>query len=132
MQVHEFFAAVAPMDECEAVIGGRVCGDHPDDRIHKFIAGYGCYYPTVTVQVFVYPTRRREHLYSVHYATFFWQAEDEDSWYSGWYASHNNPSEYLRLEAIDCKTFEDMQKYITKILLREYTPKELELMGVKN
>ena len=130
MQVHRFHAAVAPYDECEQMVGGKVCGDAPQDRVHQLIAEYGCYYPIVTVQVFLRKTPGP--VGSVHYATVAFQAENDNSWFSAWCAPHNDPSSFSRLEALDAESIEEMGEHIKWLIEAKFTEVGLNAMGIKS
>jgi hypothetical protein len=131
-KVHDFNSPTAlTTDRGEIVIGcgdiqdGHKCGRPEQSRVHQFIASPSCWTPFATVEIY------HGGAVGVHLASFGWLREDDGSWFSGWYRSHNKPGTWLRADQLDCKSSSQIGPFIQAAAAQAYDEITLVGMGMK-
>jgi hypothetical protein len=135
--VHEFHSPTAVTASngdvtvgCGNIENGRTCGQPEASAVHRFVASSSCNYPVATVQIYV--QRGTGYVGKIHWATFGWQAENDGSWFSGWYQAHNQPNVWRRMERLDCKSGPQIGQLVGSACSGAYTESILTDMEVHN
>lgn len=117
---------------CQAITGPdrHKCEQGPGARIHQFIASTGCYNPAVTVEVFV--GRSENPVDGIHFARVAWLREDDGSWYSAWFAPHNEPGTYHRADQFDCMSPSHLALVAADLLNDVFSKEDLLERGITN
>lgn len=127
MRVHEFHSSTGG-DVCEDVTAGQRCGEPRDARVHQYIAKTWCS-PELKVELVV---GRALPGGGIHFATLAYQPEDDGSWYSAWFAPHNEPNRFYRAQQFDCTHAVHVASVVQMAMEGLYTEATLLEMGLTN
>lgn len=135
--VHEYHSPTAITSSsgevvvaCGNVENGKQCRMPKQSSIHSFIASPSCAWPVAKVEIYV--QRSEGYVGKIHYATFAWQAENEGSWFSGWYKAHNDQANWRRVVGLDCKSGQQIGQFVGSACSGAYTEDILNGMEVRN
>lgn len=131
MKVHPFFPSTINENYCIQEPNGRLCRQEPNNEVHKRIQNdRRPFARLISVEVFV--NKGPQPWSGIHYATVTWQAENNGSWYSGWFAPHNSCAEFRRCHLLDSWSIEQAAAHLAMLADRRYTEQQLIEIGITN
>lgn len=109
-----------------------ICNQMSDEEVHlRIVNERSPWRKLCTLEVY-YEFTPGQYVSGMHVATVCWQSENESSWFSGWMAPHNSPSNFVRADMLDVWTADDMGRWIARLSERNLNYEKLKELGIRS